>query len=267
MSESNAVETLAIPASWEETTFTRDSFGPDDRAGIIAIFTAGTRSIAIEPVRYSYADGQERVTGLNRDIDISRPDPLSEDYTVPRQTAFAVIVSYQPFSRSEENIVCISHDPDDALAISIWLADIGKNDRKLQRAIKRHAGVPVSTSQVMVSDDDALSTLFTNNPTQCVITGKPTQSHSIEIPYRYYKYFDGMITTEVGMPRFPTTVHSIRGQISHNAWVDGDFDAIDFNAQLDRKTAGEYRFPQNTINVAEDMKAQYFTLRTLDDID
>lgn len=253
--------TLALEG-WDERRYDRGTYGPDDRAGVEAVFERGSMTLAVRPVRYECRDGHEEVRSLTTDLDRSR-DLVTVLPDVPRRTAFATHAEYRPYSASKSAVVCVAHDADDALAAAAWLATGASDDRDLQRNVRLHRGERLGPSQAAVSDDDVLAALFAAEPDRCVLTGRPTTSHRIELPYRYFPALDGSKRTPRGVPRVPSTVHSLVGAVSHTAWEDYDLDTVEFGAPLERVDGGAWTLDSGVLRTVGDANAADFALERL----
>ncbi|MFB6217730.1 MAG: hypothetical protein ABEH77_00900 [Halobacteriaceae archaeon] len=57
------------------------------------------------------------------------------------------------------------------------------------------------------------------------------------------------------MPRFPSTVRTLVGAVSHSAWEDRGLDGVAFDAPLEREAAGEYRLDPDVAALMADADA------------
>lgn len=262
MSQSqDGTRTLAL-VGWDEQRFERGEYGPDDRAGVDAAFDRGSMSVDVCPVRYECRDGHETFQGITRDLDRTR-EPVAMLPDVPRTTAFLTRAEYRPYTAVETAVVCVARDADDALATAVWLANGSETDRDLQQNVRLHRGGGVGPSIAAVSDDDVLGALFADEPDRCILTGRPTTSHLLEVPYRYFPILDGSKRTERGVPRVPSTVGSLVGVVSHTAWKDHGLEPVDVRAPLDRVEAGTWVLEDDVVRVLEGADASNFTLERL----
>lgn len=258
---------IALADGWRETSYDRGSYGPDDRPGVDAAFERETMTIRVLPVRYRAADGRERFRGLTDGIDESRRVPGSFVADVPERTAFAVRASYVPATRRRSGIVCVAADADDALAAAVWLTAGADDDRALQRTVDHHFGARPSATGVRVADDDALDALFATDADRCVLTGRPTRSHRVTVPYRYLPAMANCPRTPRGVVRIPSTVRSLVGAVSHGAWAEADVGSVAFGTPIERVDAGRYRLDDGALDVLANADAERFALRRLDDPD
>lgn len=253
--------TLAVDG-WEETAFERGTYGPDDREGLAATLERDSMRLHVVPVRYECTEGREELRGLTRDLDLQKRDGAAFVTYVPRTTAFCTFVEYTPVSTPAQTVACIARDADDALAVAAWFARAVETDRELDRALKRHRGERVTATDVTVSDDDALAALFRAEPDACAYTGKPSRSHRVTLPYRYFPLLRNSKERR-GVPRVPSTVRALEGAVSHAEWTDRDLETVEFDAPLTREAPGEYRLPSDAVAAVDGMDATNFSLRRL----
>lgn len=266
MTDAESTTRLAPGEAWTESQHERGTYGPDDRDGRTVAFERGTMEVAVLPVRYAREEGRETVTALTRDLDFERRSPASFVSAVPRTTAFATYVGCEPVGSVRQDVVCVADDADDALAVACWLAGAADDDRSLAQHVRVHRGEQgLADPQAGVSDDDALVALFAADPDRCVVTGSPTSSHGVDLPYRYAPLLADLPHTKRGVPRFPDTVRTLAGSVSHRAWEERGFDDVDVSAPLERVDAGEYRLDEGVAAVVEDLDASRFALRRLGD--
>lgn len=255
------IGTLAIDR-WKERRYERGQYGPDDRTGVDAVFERGSMTLAVRPVFYQCLDGHEEIRGLTTDLDRTR-EPVAMLPDVAPRTAFGTCAEYRPYSSEESAVVCVANDADDALAAAVWLATGSDDDRDLQQHVHLHRGERVGLSLAAMSDDDVLETLFADEPDRCVLSGRPTSGHRVELPYRYFPALDGSKRTPRGVPRVPCTVGSLIGVVSHTAWVDNDLDAVDFGAPLERVDSGTWALDDEVLRAVDGAKAAEFALERL----
>lgn len=257
----DSIGTLALDG-WDEQHYERGTYGPDDRTGVEAVFERDSMTLAVRPVRYACRDGHEEIRGLTTDQEYSR-DLVTALPAVRRRTAFATHAEYRPYSAAKSAVACVAHDADDALAAAAWLADGTTDDRDLHQHVRLHRGEQLTRSQAAVSDDDVLAALFADEPDRCVLTGRPTTSHRIELPYRYFAALDGSKRTPQGVVRVPSTVRSLVGAVSHTAWEDNDLDAVAFGTPLERVEAGTWALNDDVLRAVDGANAADFALERL----
>lgn len=256
---------LVVGDEWRETNFERGSYGGSEQPGLEATLDGDSMSLRVVPVRYEADGGEERFSSLVDDFDVQWRDPTTYVPDVPRQIAFGVLAEYEPVGGSQRAVYTITDDADDALAAAVWLANGSDDASALHRNIRLHRGDPVSHSQVTVSDDDALTALFAEEPARCIYTGNPTRSHAITLPYRYAPLLDGYRNTDRGLPRVPSTIAFLEGAVSHNAWRDHDLADLDWSTDIQRGDAGEYRLADAIVDAVAGTRADAFCLHRLGD--
>lgn len=256
---------LSLPAAWTEARFERGTYGPDDRPGLSAAAERDDAAIAVLPVQYSRADGREEVRAVDGDLELGRRDPTAADRDVAERTAFATRVDYRPVESRRADVVCVAADADDALAVAVWLARAGTDDRTLRRALAAHRGGR-SGRDVVVADDEALDARLADGADNCAATGRPTRSHEFVLPYRYFHLLSGSLRSDRGVPRFPSTVHSLAGALSHAVYADHGLDGVDLHAPVEREGPGEYRLDPDVAALAADLEAERLVLRRLGEV-
>lgn len=256
---------LDLPEEWTESAFERGTYGPMDREGLEAAFERDSMRVSVLPARYRREQGEESLRGYTRDLDLSKRSPEVFGEDVAPQTAFAVHVEYRPVSATRETIVCVAADADDALAVGVWLARASDDDAELGRNVDHHRGTQPATAGGGITDDDALAALFDDEADRCALTGRPSGSHDLTLPYRYYPLLEGHRTTARGVPRFPSDVASLAGVVSHTAWTERSLADVSFDAPLEREGAGSYALDADAAAVATDVHADAVTLRRLAD--
>ncbi|MEF8773253.1 MAG: hypothetical protein V5A23_03140 [Halobacteriales archaeon] len=253
---------LALPDDFEETRFERDAYGPDERSGFAATFASGSTTLSVIPVRYRRRDGHEEVTGLQGDYHAEGETALGGP--AGPTTAFALRAEFRPYEVEKAALVWVAAAAGDALAAAVWLARASDDDAALQRHLRAHWGTgPSSPANPAISDDDALGALFADESDRCVLAGKPTSSHRIDVPYRYAPALSGMVTTDHGVVRFPSTAAGLAGVVSHAAWADHGLDAVDFEPRLERAGPGRYVLDPDLIEALSDAAADRFVLRRI----
>lgn len=261
---------LALPEEWTETDFERDTYGPDDTPGFEMTAERDEATLAVLPVRFGREDDREEVRSLVSDLHLGRRDRAAED--VPERTAFAVRVDYHPLGSERSDLVCFAADADDALAVLVWLARAGPDDRTLRRVLGAHRGTS-SGRDVVVADDEALDARLVGDADHCAATGRPTRSHRFVLPYRYFHLLAGGLRSDRDVPRFPRTVDHLAGALSHGAYEDhglgdrdfGPSENLDFGTPVEREGPGEYRLDPDVAALAADLDATRLVLRRLGD--
>lgn len=247
---------------WEEHSYERGQYGPDDRAGVDAVFEHGSMTLAVRPVRYECREGEEEIRGLTTDLDRSR-QPVAMLPDVAPLTAFATVAEFRPYSTRESDVVCVARDADDALAAALWLAAGSTDDRDLQQHVRLHRGEGLARSIASVSDDDVVETLFADEPDRCILSGRPTSGHRVELPYRYVPELDGCKRTPRGVPRIPSTIGSLVGVVSHTEWEAHDLEAVEFDAALERLDPGTWTLNEDVLRAVGGANAANFAFERL----
>lgn len=263
---------LTLPAAWTEQSYRTDTFGPDDRAGIEATLERDFEddppvTIEVLPVRYRRTDGEERIDWLTQDLEFSRQDFFRSGDVAPT-TAFAVTATYTPVSRQEQDLVCVAADADDALAIAVWLANHTDSGRDMREHLRIHVGNhPNPKTQDLNAGDEILEARLPAMVENCLVSGTPTSSHQVRIPYRYYPYIPDAPHTSHGVPRFPSTVDSLSAVIAHRVWTDHDLSEELFTAPLDRRNPGEYALSETLCELLGEAAIDRVALNRLGDED
>lgn len=254
---------VTVPDGWTETSFERGTYGPDDREGFVAVLEGEEATIAVVPARYRRQYGEQRIRALTADWTEHRSDPAVPLGDVAPTTAFVTRATTRLRGRERHDTVCITADPDDALAVAVWLTRVGDADA-LRRRVDRHAGTGGPTSgRAIISDDDVLGAFFAAEPRHCVFTGRETRSHRIEVPYRYVEVLTADRLRDGDAVRFPTTVEGLTGMVSHTAWEEQGLVNVDFGAALRRGAAGQYRLDPDVVSVVRDADVTEFALADL----
>lgn len=262
MAESGEEWSTLSLEGWDRRRYEHGTYGPDGRDGVDAAFERETMSLAVRPVRYECTEGRETLRGLTTDMERTR-DLVGMLPDVDVLTAFATIADYRPYSTDESAVLCVARDADDALAAAVWVAHDVTGDRDLQRNVGLHRGDRVGRSLAPVSDDDVLATLFADEPDRCVLSGRPTTSHHIRLPYRYFPVLSGTRRTPDGVPRFPSTVDSLVGAVSHTAWENEGLDEVAFDTPLERVDDSTWALDEAVLDAVADANAADFALDRL----
>ena len=109
-----------------------------------------------------------------------------------------------------------------------------------------------------------LSSALAESPERCLFSGTPTRSHRVEVPYRYVPAFEGAPRTRRGVPRFPSTVATLVGSVSHREW-EGGVNDLDLGAPLERVDAGVYELDRNVFDRLREVPVERVALRRLGD--
>jgi len=251
---------LATAPEWTETAFDWGTYGPDEYDGLAATFEHESMTVSVVPVRYECSDGRERLRALDGDLERTRREQTAYLVDVPRRTAFATHVECRPYSSTESAVPFVAADAGDALAVAVWLTRDADTDRDLWQAVRAHRGErPAAT----VSDDDALAALFAADPTNCLFTGQPTTSHRLRLPYRYVPALENGPRTSRGVVRFPSTVDSVVGAVSHTAWEEHGLADASTDTSVTRSGAGEYELHDEVLSAVADADASALSLRRL----
>lgn len=227
---------LALADGWEETDYEAGTYGPDGTAGLAATFERASMAVRVVPVRYDCTDGTEELRVIDGEVRFRRRGAVAPTADADRQTAFATVTGREVGAREEESVVCVAADAGDALAAAVWLTEAAGTERDLRRTLRIRDG----GGSAVVTDDDVLDAQFADSPRRCIVTGRPTRSHRIEVPYRYYPALEGAKYSR-GIPRIPYTVRTLVGAVSHTAWEDHGLDGVAFDAPVERTGPGEYR--------------------------
>ncbi|MFB6147229.1 MAG: hypothetical protein ABEJ08_06025 [Halobacteriaceae archaeon] len=258
------VADLSLPDNWAETGHARGRYGPDGTAGRTVTIERDTMELSVVPVRYQRSDGEESIVGLTRDLQLSRPTAAAVGTTTAPVTGFALYAACEPAAARRTTVVCVAVNADDALAAAVWLARASDTDWDLQDHLDGRDGSAAWAAGI--TDDDALGALFADEPDRCVVTGQPTRSHDLELPFRYYPLFDGARSTDRGVPRIPSTVSHLTGRISHTAWEAHGLGDVAPDTPVQRDRPGEYRLHPDLAAAASEMTADRFALHRLSDV-
>lgn len=253
---------LAVPDDWTEVEYERGTYGPDDRPGVAAAFERGSARVAVAPVRFERTAGEERFEALAADWTTERRQPTAITDDVAACTAFAVRLAFEPFATRQTALPVVARDAGDALAVAVWLSNAADDDRALGRALKVHWGNTGATG-ASVSDDDALGAYFAPEPAACAVTGKPTRSHVVDVPYRYVAALPDPPRTGGGVLRFPSTIATLVAAVSHDAWATLGLEDVGFDAPPERDEAGVYRLPAEAVAAAAEMDGERLVCRRL----
>ncbi|ELY67712.1 hypothetical protein [Natrinema versiforme] len=255
---------FTIPDGWEETEFEQGVYGPDQKEGVQARFESESDTIEVIPVEFERMGNSEFVQGLNSDMGKRESSPeIDEKPDIDPQTSFAVHLRYDTFSSWDSEYYTITSSGDDALAVACWLAnaDVAGSTAELDEIVNIHNGETMDYRDR--SDKDRLEDSFAEDPGRCLISGSPTQSHEVSIPFRYAPLLEGYPTTYQDVPAIPETVDSFRATVSHTEWTEHELDEDAFQSQVERTAEGEYTLDEDVIDIVEGFPAEDVTLATL----
>lgn len=250
---------LTLTGGWTDARFERDAYGPDEVEGVRATFEREAAVVEVLPVEYRRESGVENVHALTEEWRGERNDPSVPLTDVPPTTAFATRLTYTPYDRERQEVVCLAADADDALAVSLWLAGAAEDAQDLRRHVNRHAGMGSPTGAAL-SDDDVLEAIYADEPESCVYRAVEADDHRIELPYRYAPVLSAARRTRVGVPRFPSTVRALVGTVSDEAWAERDLADVDFDAPIRRDGAGEYYLDEAVADAVAGTDAESYAL-------
>ncbi|MFB6119708.1 MAG: hypothetical protein ABEJ68_01165 [Halobacteriaceae archaeon] len=256
-----------LSAGWREAAFERDSYGPSNTPGLAATFDHESLddTVRVLPVRYGCTDGEESLTALTTDFAVEWRDPAAYTPDVPEQTVFAVVADCERLTPDFRRIATLTRDADDALAIATWLMDGADGGRDVARRVISHRGEQFAvTTDPALADDDVLATRLDDAPERCLLTGKPTRSHVVDVPYRYAATLPDVPTSARSVVRFPSRLDTLHAAFSHAAWTDRDLHDGAFDAPLERVSPGTYELGA-AASVVADGAFERFALGRLGD--
>lgn len=252
---------LAVGDAWTEAEFERDTYGPDDREGLLARFESDDASVAVLPVRYERDGTFVEIEGLTESVGMTGPAPDAfGPTTVPRRTAFAVVVSFSAESSADSDVYTLAADPEDALAVACWLTGAAATARELRAASRVHRGRQPGGRSHALSDDERLHATLPDAPERCLFTGKPTNSHAVTLPLRHAAAFGDYPENDAGVPVVPTAIERFDAAVSHAAWTEHDVDAAALDAPVERAGPGDYRLDEGTVATLAAGVAEHLTL-------
>lgn len=242
--------TLSLADGWNEARYESGTYGPGETAGLSVALERASMEVRVHPVRYECVDGSEELRALDSEGQFQREGAVPLTASAERQTAFAAVAEHEATGTRERTVACVTADAGDALAVAVWLTETADIDRDLRRTLTVHSG----GGGAVVTDDDVLDALFADSPGRCIVTSRPTRSHEIEVPYRYYPALEGAKRNR-GIPRIPSTVRCLVGAVSHTAWEEHDLDGVAFDAPVERDGPGEYRLDPAVVELLAEATA------------
>lgn len=256
---------LIVADGWEETKFEQAEYGPDQQRGVSARFESGSDTIEVIPIEFERMGNTETFEALTADMGVRQSSPEIDDKpNVGPRTAFAVHLKYDTFSSWDSEYYTITNDGEDALAVACWLTNsaVAGGTGEMCDIVDIHNGETPDYDPR--PDEDRLEGVFDNDPGRCLISGSPTQSHEVTIPFRYAPLLEGYPTTYQDVPAIPETVDSFRAAVSHTAWSENDLTENAFRSRVERSTSGEYELDENVIETVEGFSVEDVALSRLE---
>jgi hypothetical protein len=250
---------LSLPEEWTETAFEREKYAVagERREGLAATLEGDGTTTAVVPVAVEHtARGTLHVDRLGGGT-------MVEGSTVPPETpldrrpAFAAELTYERGGAERSTAYTITEDADDALAVACWLAIAVARGRSPDRAARRHRGTDGT------SDDVRVAGKLRGSADRCLVSGRPTSSHPVALPFRYSPLLAGYPATFRDVPAVPSRVGGLRAVLSHSAWSEHDLEEAAFEAGLDRESPGEYRLSAAVTAAVRDAPAERVGYREL----
>ena len=258
---------LTFPEGWTEVRFEREAFGSDGCKGLRVTAECDDARIDVLPVTYRREGGEETVQALDSAWQASRDDPSVPFSDVSPMTAFATRLTYRPHQRKRDEAICVAADAEDALAVGVWLAEHSPDAQALRRNVDLHSGSgSPSPNTSILSDDEVLDIVFADEPSRCVLSGTQTRSHLIAVPYRYAPLLSTIRRTRRSVVRFPSTIETLVGAVSHDAWEEYGLEDVDFEESVERVDPGRYRLPRDVVDAVAGADAEAFALRRLGEV-
>lgn len=252
---------LTVPEHWDETSFEHGEYGPDGIPGIEAKFETEKHLIHLMPVEFERSGREERITGTTVDVGSTVfQDEIEERPDVGPKTAFAVYLDYSTFSSREMEFYTITLDADDALAVACWLMNV-ERAAEIEEIINIHNGTV--RDSYLDSDEEALEQLRHREPENCLLSGSPTQSHEMRVPFRYAPLLDDYPESYQEMPAVPQTIEGFEAVISHSAWTDYGLSEETFDQRIEREEEGRYVLPEVVVELIDGRPADHIGVRVL----
>lgn len=242
---------LTLGSGWMETDYKTGEYGHDNKQGIEANFQANSKDaeIKILPVEYQCDQRQQRVRGLTEDVvTTSTGKEIADLPTTEPITAFAVCIRYRPIASPEVEYYTHTASAGDALAVACWISQFESDPTLIENLINVHNGAHEYPSD----DKDRLDNAFGGTASRCLFEGKVTQSHEVEIPFRYGPALEGFPETHLGVPCVPEAIDCLVGVVSHSAWEEYNLTENAFKSPVERIGPGEYELDQQ---VSEQLQA------------
>lgn len=260
---------LTLGKEWTEERFETGEWGPSNKPGIDAMFECEhhgeVTSIQVAPVRYERQGRKETLHGFSRGYRAeTQSDEIGQAPDVNVMTAFRVHLAYSPIGGQEFTNYTIAADAGDALAVACWLSQYATDGITFEELVHTHNGTdPSDHREHQPDDNDRVERAFAEQPERCLLTEKRTQSHVVDIPYRYGPLLKGFPTTYQGVPCVPSDISSIVGVISHSAWQEHDVADNLFTAPVQRTAEGEYTLDEEVIELLREKQADAVAVRRL----
>jgi|GEM_PF-514841 hypothetical protein len=252
---------LIVPDSWEETMFERGEFGPENAAGIEAKFKTGAHSIHLMPVVFERAGREERIEGATADSGMTKfGSEIEEKPDFGPETVFAVQLDYSTFTSQEMEFYAVCRNSGDALAVACWLMNV-ETTAELEEVVKIHNGTMMDS--YIDSDEEALEDLRAQEATNCLLTGSPTQSREVMVPFMYAALFEGYPASHLDMPAVPHAVDGFEAVVSHTAWKNHDLSEGAFEGTVEREAAGRYVLPAGVVELVDGAPAERVRVKVL----
>ncbi len=229
---------LSLPEKWTETGFKRDEYvvaGVRNEGLAATLEGQDEVTTAVVPVAVEHtARGKLSVKRLGGDTMVRR-STVPPETVVSRRPGFATELTYERGGSERSTAYTVAEDADDALAVACWLAAAVARGRSPDRAARRHRGTDGT------SDDVRVTGALRGTADRCLVSGRPTSSHPVELPFRYAPLLAGYPTTFRDVPAVPSRVGGLRAVLSHSAWTEHDLEEAAFESPLEREAPGEYR--------------------------
>lgn len=253
---------LTLGSEWTETDYKTGEYGPENTQGIEANFQASSNDANIEilPVKYQCDQHQQRVHGLTKDVSaVSTSEEIANLPTTDPITTFAVCLQYRPVASPEVECYTYTASAGDALAVTCWISQFESDPMLIEDLINAHEGV-----HEHLSDDKArLNNAFGDTASRCLFEGKVTQSHEVEIPFRYGPVLEAFPETHLGVPCVPKAIDCLVGVVSHSAWEEHGLTENAFKSPVERIGPGEYELDQRVSEQLQDVSVSELTPRYL----
>ncbi len=260
---------LTLGDEWTEERFETGEWGPSNKSGIDAMFECDhhgeVANIEVIPIRYERQGRKETSRGLSGGYRAeTHSDKIGQAPDVKPMTAFGVYLMYTPIGGRELAEYTVTAEAGDALAVACWLSQYTTDGVRFEELVHTHNGTdPSDTRENQPDDNEHVERAFAEQPERCLLTGKRTQSHVVDIPYRYGPLLDGFPTTYQGVPCVPSDISSIVGVISHSAWQEHDVADDLFTEPIQRTAEGEYTLDEEDVEFLREQQADTVAVRRL----